>query len=100
MSTRLLFRLGVFATLADVATTFVALRIYVGLYEANPLAVAVIDSFGIEGMLAIRVLVGVGVCWIAMRFLSGWRTRAALSFAAAFWALVAISNVYEIARVT
>ena len=100
MSTRLLFRLGVFATLADVITTFVALRIYVGLYEVNPLAVAVIESFGLEGMLMIRLLVGVGVCWIAMRFLSGWRSRAALTFAAAFWTLVAVSNVYEIARVT
>ncbi len=98
-STRLLFQLGVVATLADVATTFVALRLYVGLYEANPLAVAVIDEFGIEGMLGVRVLVGIGVCWIAMRFLTGWRSNAALVFAAAFWGLVAISNVYEITRV-
>ena len=100
VSTRLLFRLGVVATLADVVTTFVALRLYVGLYEANPLAVAVIDEFGLEGMLALRVLIGIGVCWIAMRWLTGWRTNAALVFATAFWGLVAVSNVYEIARIT
>lgn len=98
MSVRVWFRMGVAATLADVVTTFVALRLVVGLYEANPLARRVIEEFGVEGMLALRVFIGVGICWIALHFLTGWRTRAALIFATAFWGLIALSNVYEIAR--
>lgn len=98
MSTRSLFRLGVAATFADVVTTFIALRAYVGLYEANPLAAGLIHSIGLEGMLALRLLAGVGVCWLAARLFTEWRSTVALLFAAAFWFLVAGSNVYEIAR--
>jgi hypothetical protein len=99
VSIRTLFRLGVLATLADVVTTFVALRLYAGLYEGNPLARQVIDAVGLEGMLVLRGAIGVGVCWVAVHALTGWRSRTALLFAAGFWGLVALSNVYEIGRV-
>jgi len=100
VSTRVLFRLGVAATVADVITTFVALRFYgSGLREANPIAAQAIGPLGLEGMLLLRLLVGLAVCVAAARLLTSWRAGAALVFAAGFWALVAASNVYEIANV-
>jgi hypothetical protein len=95
---RVLFRCGIVATIADVVTTFVALRLYVGMYEGNPIAARVIESVGLEGMLLLRLAVGAGVCIVAVRFLTYWRAQVALLFAAAFWTLVAASNVYEIAK--
>ncbi len=86
------------ATFADVATTFVALRAYVGLYEANPLAARLIHSIGLEGMLGLRLVAGIGVCWLAARLFTEWRATVALLFATGFWFLVAGSNLYEIVR--
>ncbi len=99
MSTLLLLRLGIAATIADIVTTFVALRLYVGMHEGNPMATRVMQSVGLEAMLILRFAIGAGVCLLALRFLSAWRARAALVFAIAFWSLVAASNVYEIAKV-
>lgn len=98
MTVRIWFRLGVAATVADIVTTFVALRLYVGLYEANPFAAHLVDSVGLEAMLAVRLAAGVAVCWFALQVFTAWRAKLALAFAAGFWFLVAASNAYEIAR--
>ncbi len=100
MTVRIWFRLGVAATVADIATTFVALRLYVGLYEANPFASQIIDAIGLEGMLVVRLIAGIGICWFALRAFTAWRAKVALAFAAGFWFLVAASNLYEITRFT
>lgn len=62
----LVWTVTLLATAADVATTVYGLHL--GLREGNPVALAAIETFGVPGLVGLKLLAlgFAGVCWVAL----------------------------------
>ena len=53
--------------IGDFASTLVALLFVPGLFEGNPIVLAVLQRYGIAGFIGIKVVVFAGALWMGMR---------------------------------
>ncbi|WP_408958347.1 DUF5658 family protein [Natrinema sp. 74] len=90
---RLLWVLVAVALLADIATTFVGLRL--GLSESNPAARGAIEGFGVAGMVGLKAF-AIGVGLICRRLLEQAYRSIVPAGLAVPWLVAALLNLYTI----
>lgn len=65
------------AQLLDIATTFIAIH-YLGFYEANPLASRLFNTYGMENIFLLKILMSILVIYMSLdvvkkfKELKGW----------------------------